>query len=250
MQHTGEGDTVKDFEKVWTSLLNPHMAPFSSSDDTATSLCLTALATLSANVFTKAYDSGKDSLSWKRELLELSLYRWLSIYESSADQSLCTSNMVLFHLTFVKCRTNIELIHRFVRWQARTVATENPYLAELREWRDTQDCEVSTHHATQLMSQVKNCIIAKSQLRSGTETPTWVSQRSQQRRMIEAPHIAISVYVVTLVLWTSAITQRKADWKLARSILENSIYVLSCFSVRVATKLGNVLKHLIMTIKS
>lgn len=50
--------------------------------------------------------------------------------------------------------------------------------------------------------------------------------------------------MATLVLWTAAVARKKADWVLGRSVLGNGVLVLSCFRVRVATKLGNVLKCL------
>lgn len=58
-----------------------------------------------------------------------------------------------------------------------------------------------------------------------------------QKAVAEVPHLAIGVYVATLVLWAKALARQDPDGSLAGSALEDGILVLSRFQVRVAIKL-------------
>jgi hypothetical protein len=224
--------------------MNPHTSIFLPSTAFSSKFCLTLLAAVSGNV-----SSGGHSMlnvSWKRDLLELGLHRWLNSCQTQGESHVAT--MTLFHLIFINIRTNLELVHKFSRWQVGPSESSNSNLAELQAWQSSADCDVAILHAKQLVDMVKQSVVFafRSHPRSGTNTPSRLPYQNQrqQNKLAEVPHIATGVYMATLVLWTAAIARKKADWILGRSVLENGILVLGCFDVRVATKLGNVLRCL------
>lgn len=186
------------------------------------------------------------SVPWQRDLLELGLHRWFNACQINRDIDLST--MTLFHLIFINIRTDVELMHKFARWQASPSESDDSCLSKLQVWQKSEDCEIATLHAKQLMDMVKKSVVFafQSHPRSGTTTPSKQSYQGQARRnrLVEVPHLATGVYMATLVLWTAAITRVKADWTVGRTALENGILILSFFDVRVATKLGNVLRCL------
>jgi hypothetical protein len=186
------------------------------------------------------------SISWKKDLLEVGLHRWLSACQPQSENHV--SVMTLCHLVFINIRTNLETVHKFAKRQASPGGSSVSYLSELQAWGNSEDCEIASLHARQLIDVVKKAVVIASQPhpRSGTATPSRLSYHSQaqQNDVAEAPHLATGVYLATLVLWTAAVASKKADWVFGRSVLENGILVLGCFSVRVATKLGNSLRCL------
>jgi hypothetical protein len=233
-------EALEDCSKLLTSVMNSHTALWSPTTKMSPSFCLAFLTAISGNVSNGGISML--SVSWKIDLLELGLHRWFSSCQAQIGSQL--SIMTLFHLTFVNIRTNMELVHKFARWQACPPEVGNSYLPELQEWQGSDDCKVSTFHAKQLVDTVKQSVVFKLQPRSGTNTPSSLSEHSNRHKLAEAPHLANSVYMATLVLWTAAVARKKADWVLGRAVLENGILVLACFEVRVATKLGNALRCL------
>jgi hypothetical protein len=91
---------------------------------------------------------------------------------------------------------------------------------------------------------VKQSGIFKLQPRSGANIPLRSSNLAQQDRLAEAPHVASSVYMKTLVLWTAAAAKENAELQLRKAVLENGILIIGCLETMVATKLGNILRCL------
>jgi hypothetical protein len=242
--HSDSIAALEDCSKLLTSLMSPQAALYLPSSSMSPVFSLTLLAAISGNV--SSGGSSMLSLSWQRDLLELGLHRWFNSCRGQCEDNL--SAMTLFHLIFINIRTNLELVHKFASWQACPSETRNSYLTVLQAWQNSNDCKVATLHAKQLVDTVKQSVVfsSRSFLRSGTNTPSRLSHQSQtrQNKLAEVPHLANGVYMATLVLWTAAVAGKKADWVLGKSVLENGILVLSCFDVRVATKLGSVLRCL------
>ena len=179
---------------------------------------------------------------WKRELLELSLYRCLSSMSSTTEADF--SLVALFHMIFLNTHTNIRLIHQMARWEACRGQSCVDVRDELKQWRKSSDCEISLLHAKELVHLAKQQTVFKPKLRSGANTPTTSTSQSPMQRHFEPPHIAISVYIATLTLWTAAIVEQKPDYSLCGSHLEGGIAVLSSLKIKIATRLGNILKYL------
>lgn len=242
-------DILEDRRQMFSSLMNPQMALYSPTTSSASTICLAILAAVSGNVTSE----GKSliTVSWKQDLLELGLHRWFSSYRSRLQNENHLSITSLFHLIFISIRTNLELVHKFAKWQVghRKENDTRMYLSELQAWQSSEDCEVATYHAKELADMVKQSVVFNfaSNPGSGTNTPSMRSTQSRagQKRVAEAPHLATGVYMATLVLWTAAVARQKPDWAVGSMVLENGILTLSCFQVRMAAKLGRVLKCLI-----
>jgi hypothetical protein len=242
--HSASIKPLEDCLRLLISLMSSHTVLSSPSSSLSPIFCLTLLAAISGNVSNGG--TSMLSVSWKRDLLELGLHRWFNACRASVEGHLST--MTLFHLIFINVRTNVELVHKFARWQAYPSEGSNSYLAELQAWEKSEDCEIATLHAKQLVDTVKKSVVFAFQCepRSGTTTllKSPYQSQTQQNILAEVPHLATGVYMATLILWTAAIVRARADWVLGRSALENGILVLSCFDVRVAMKLKNVLRCL------
>jgi hypothetical protein len=242
-QHSDSIEELEDCSRLLTSLMNPHSTLFTPTTSMSPIFCLTVLATIAGGA-----SYGGNSLlnvSWKRDLLELGLHRWLNACQLQRETQLST--ITLFHLIFINIRTNLELVHKFAKWQT-SPCDGISYLTELRLWQSSDDCEIAILHAKDLVEVVKHSFVFSfgRHSQSGTSTPSSPTQSGQtnQNKLAEVPHLANSVYMATLVLWTHAVVRKKPDWVLGRSVLENGILTLSCFGVRVATKLGNILRCL------
>lgn len=234
-----------DFSDMLISIINPHTAFPTSSSSWGITLCLTAIVAISSRAGHCQSLTQRPTTLWRVEHLELCLHRWLN--SSRARSPISLSDILVFHMCFINMRTDIELVHRVAHLKAYSSdISDSHHTRQLRDWQRSEHSSVAVVHAKQLVDAAKEYVIFNLDARSGHSTPIPSSHSRQnfEHKPTEGPHLATSVYIATLTLWASIVVQEDADLDQARGFLESGIHVLSCLNVRVATKLGNVLKHL------
>ncbi|PKK42271.1 hypothetical protein CI102_12403 [Trichoderma harzianum] len=234
-------DLLEDCFKLFASIMNPQTTlHHPTTTPTPAMCCLTLLAAVSGN----SSSEGVSMLNvfWKQDLLELGLHRWWNACQTQIPIESHLSTTSLFHLIFINIRTNVELLHKSARWQICGSASQGTRLANVQIWQSSEDCDIATHHARQLLDAAKQSVVfdIPSGRRTGKSYPSTMPTQEEygsQKAVAEVPHLAIGVYVATLVLWAKALARQDPDWSLAGSALEDGILVLSRFQVRVAIKL-------------
>ena len=242
LKSTDMSDTMKDLSAVLIGVMNPHLPLPQNPKPLSINFCLSALAAISWHIKPRRNAMLGPPALWKRDLLELSLYRCLSSISSTTEAD--ASLVCLFHMIFLNTHTNLRLIHQMARWEACRGQNCVDVRDELRQWRKTPDCAISLLHAKELVHLAKQQTVFRPKLRSGANTPTPRTTQSSTHRRSEPPHIAIAVYIATLTLWTAVIVEQKPDYSLCGSHLEGGIAVLSSLKIKIATRLGNILKYL------
>ncbi|KAL7784155.1 hypothetical protein V8C43DRAFT_292789 [Trichoderma afarasin] len=232
-------DLLEDCFKLFASIMNPQTTLHCPTTPTPAMCCLTLLAAVSGN----SSSEGVSMLNvfWKQDLLELGLHRWWNACQTQIPIESHLSTTSLFHLIFINIRTNVELLHKSARWQICGSASQGTRLADVEIWQSSEDCDIAAHHARQLLDAAKQSVVFD--IPSGRRTdksclstmPT--QDHGSQKAVAEVPHLAIGVYVATLVLWAKALARQDPDCSLAGSALEDGVLVLSRFQVRVAIKL-------------
>lgn len=241
-ESTEISETVKDLSAVLIGVMNPHLPLPSNPKPLSINFCLSALAAISWHIKPRRNAMLGPPALWKRELLELCLYRCLSSISSATDAD--ASLVSLFHMIFLNTHTNLRLIHQMARWKACRGRNCVDVRDELKQWRKTTDCAISLLHAKELVYLAKRQILFRPNLRSGASTPIPGTGRSPTPNRSEPPNIAIAVYIATLTLWAAVIVEQKPDYSVCSLHLEGGIAVLSSLKIKIATRLGNILKYL------
>lgn len=253
-----DGDRPSSAASIMESLLCPNVSYRGRISHLDTVSCLSSLITLSWHTrsITSLVINERVASLCKKDLIELAFYRWLDQVETSESngQPIEPWLMLLFHMAIINLHTPVKHVINLARSRLTGAKTPEDTRAVLYNWRQQNGSgwQQATWHAEAIIRQARAHTFRASDhhgndrldVNNPSATAEQQRQRKQQPHLIEAPHVALSIYIATLIIWAAATCQDPPDLACIRSSIDTGIYVLSWLNIRTASTLGNVLRHL------
>lgn len=222
-------------------LLRPP-GPLTDSMQPADSICvLAALLVLASHARPRRLINLPSFILWDPRCFELGLDRWLNCHSSSPNDSA----MILFHMGFIMLHTNMAGIHNLVRQYAVRKSNSFTLTAEMRQWQKSDDCEIATLHATQILDI--GARVSMSSRRS--HSSKWTTECDDSSLLHdtdshEAPHTAICVYLAVVTKWAATVSSEQAKSDTVNSVLKYGGSILKYHALGLAVGLAKVLRQL------
>ncbi|KAH8879508.1 hypothetical protein GQ53DRAFT_755939 [Thozetella sp. PMI_491] len=148
-------------------------------------------------------------------------------------------------MTYLSLHLDMDQVHKFVAARLRLPGHGHGAWEALREWESSPCGQTALPHASGLLQAATKLVIFPLQPEMVQETtPTRSPPWKHGGLIAEAPHIAVSIYSASLLLWVSDVIKDTQHTNAGHNYLEGGVHLLSHLNSRMARKLCRTLIRL------